>query len=689
MNNAISIFDFPDLSEEACARLEAMREIDRAKAKTAAAKRLSRPEVEGWSWQNLHKLWQRWVAAGRNEIILLDRRYHSELQKQKPQTLPNEFLDWAQSIILSNQRKKKPAYRKIITQWQDWLRTGESIYRIPGYDTPPRDCGKGYPAGWSYKNLAGHRAPANVEILIARQGTVAAKIELPYIPSTREGTRFLEYVFCDDVWHDRKVLVPGYVEPCRILQLGCLDLATGVYLGFGMRPDLPREDGTRERLKRRDFLFLVSSILMEYGWPLDYTMRFIVERATATFSKAEARTLYDLSNGQIQVGYTSMEGQFVLAWDESKSGNPQGKGPLESWHNLFHNELAFAAGQVGKDRDHTPAALYGSDREAIALQKLAMISDPATRAKIIKPYPELMQAHQETRQIVQRINSRRDHALEGFDKTLQWTIPSLGMDWKSEAEFDALEPALQELVQWRPVCESPNERLAKLSAGLHVAKPHPGAMVRFYEDSHTATKIQRFQANIKLEGRSYWFGPESPIDAQPNGTEIILHHAPLDPDYALVTSHGKFIGVWKRQLVRRGDADELAEGIRRKQTFLNHAASTVRGKMLDKLAEQDRRLQDNIDALTDGEVLPSAAGFSRAKTLQSPRSDVAQAMQTATETLRHQSDSANAEKQRDHETKSRIRDLDDDILDTLTSSQQAAEEDDDTDQVCAAIDALL
>lgn len=629
------IYDYPGLANEVRERLAAVKRIAAARVKSAAAKELEDPTRDGWSWKSLDRMWRRWEAAGRDEAALLDHRRHRDLRRTTAPTMPREFLEWVGGRMLGNQRKSRPAWRAVIAQWQDWRRTGDPGKRIPGYDAPPPPGPGGkLPDGWSYQNLMKCAQPPKEELAMARIGTVAAQEHLPFIPGTREGIRFLEYVFFDDVVHDREVCVPGYVDPVRVLQLGGLDYASGVYLKFGIRPDLPRDDGTRQRLKRRDFLFLVGSMLLEYGIPADYPMHLVVERATATLSLAEARYLYDISGGRIRTGYTSMEGRFVLAWEEAKSGNPRGKGPLESWHNLFHNEMAGAPGQVGKDRDHSPAALLGSDREAVALNKAALLLTPAQRREMRLPYPELTEAHMETTEVVRRINRRTDHRLEGFHKVLQWRIADVAMDWQPEAALANLDPALRDRVQYTTRVETPIERMQNLSAGASIAGLHPGALVRFYEDSHTAAKIERRQAKVRIEGRTYWFGPERAEDAPANGQAVELHHAPLEPSYALVTGGGKFLGVWQRQLVRRGDADALANGIRRKQSFLNHTMSSVRGKMLDKLVEQDRRLNQNLEQLEKAGVLPTEADYQLAHKEQRLGNDVAEAMHRATEVLR-------------------------------------------------------
>ncbi|HWM26574.1 MAG TPA: hypothetical protein VNP98_17285 [Chthoniobacterales bacterium] len=633
MNTELSIYDAEtDVQDEVRKLQKIMVKIKAAPKKTVAAKQHC--AAAGCSWQKLHKRFIEWNRSGGTDLFtLVDRRFWPQLWANNQEiALPNEFLEWVGGKMLGNQRKSRPAYRLICEQVEKWRRTGAEKYRIPGYAEAPPPGMKGHPDGWSYKNLMRTAQPPKEELAIARIGTVAAKEFLPFVPGTREGVRFLEYVFWDDVVHDRKCILRGFVEPMRLLQLGGLDYGTGVYLKHGLRPDVPREDGTRERLKRRDFLWLIAEFHREFGYPADYPMHHIVERATATMSKAEAEFLFDISGGMIRVCYTSMEGQLVLAWQEAKSGNPQGKSPIESWHGLFHNEQAALAGQVGKDRDHSPAALYGSDREVVALNKAALLLTPRQKARLKLPYPELLEAHAQTMQIIHRINRRRDHVCEGFQKVLLWRLKKTKMEWRHEAELAQLDIPHNQ-IDFRPVQEMPIERLQKLSQGVTMNYIHPGALVRFYEDSHSPDTIKRRQAKVTIDGKRFIFGPERPGDCPPNGQRIVLHHAPIEPKIALVTLNGRFLGVWRRQLAHRGNAEELAQQISRKQSFLHAAVASVRGKMLDKLVEADRRLTDNQELLEDAGVLPSEADHSLAVRNQAPGTAVAGAMQGRTEQL--------------------------------------------------------
>lgn len=600
--SGLSLYDFPVVMDEVRAIRTLITSALNKGGTRAACEAIAKASGGIIGGSTLHKKLVAWIDSGRDDTVLIDKRRFSELwaKKTKEEALPEAFLVWAGGQMLGNQRKSAPAYRAIIARWRAWRR-GDHNAAIPGYTKPPRDCGKGYPTGWSYENLLRRAQPPKEQLEMARVGSVAAQRYLPFIPGTRAGVKFLQFVFCDDVVHDRKCSVPGYIDPVRILQLGALDYASAVYLKFGIRPDLPRDDGSRERLMRRDFLTLIAGLLMDYGFPMEYKMHLICERGTATMNLAEAQFLYELTNGQLCVGYTSMEGRFVLAWDEAKSGNSNGKGPLESFHNLWHNEGAAEPGQTGMDRHRTPAALMNGDREQASLNKMAMVLTPAQRAKLVMPYPSINQAHVESLRRAERINNRRDHELEAFEEVNLWRLKGTDMEWRNEGELATMPESALSLMEWLPVKESPVERLVRLSQGVTLTKPHPGALVAFFEGSHSVATVERRQVKITVNGKTCWFGPESAEDALANGEQIMVHHMPQEPDWAIITSKGRYVGTWKRQLLNRADEDSeaLAKQIQRKQSFIKQTASFVRGRMAEQLLEHERRVTGNADVLSE------------------------------------------------------------------------------------------
>lgn len=553
----------------------------------------------GLSHKSLYRLAAAWKKSEHDYRVLVDKRYYKELQRvdESKADQPADFLTWVAGRMLGNQRKSRPAWRGVITQWKRWL-NGDQASRIPGYETCP-PCGPSgkHPLGWSYTNLMRAAQPPKAELVLARVGTAAAREFIPCVHGTRAGARWMEWVFFDDVWLDRRCIVSGYPQPARILQLGGLDYSAGYYLKFGQRPELPNDDGRRDRLKKRDFLFLVAALLDEYGFPEQYKMHVVLERGTATLSRAEAQVLFDASDGRILCGYTGMDGQFLLAWEEGKTGNFRGKSPLESWHALLHNESASVGGQVGKDRNHCPQISSGMEREAVSLYRAGLVMTEEQRVLLRYPYPTAIQAYAQTLDIVARINAREEHECEGFDRLAVWKLPGVPMLWQPASTLD---PALADKVEWSSRVESPAERKAKLSAGVRMLRLPPGIWPRFYDDGHEICTVnQRGEIEVRAGGNKLFFGPQSPEYALPTGAEVLAYFFPHDPQVAHITFKGRYVAAWPRLQVRRGERDALSSAIKRNQTFLNETTARVTHKMQERLEQEQRRTDGNAQLVAE------------------------------------------------------------------------------------------
>lgn len=596
--------------------------------------------------------------------LLINRRkagpnWYQSSDPSIQQSLPPKFIDHLRFLFGRNQRAKcETQYRELLRQWKRW-RNGDPTAAIPGYQNCPEpdpDCirAEEHPRGWSYRNLIRYRQP-RVELALETVGIAAALKLLPPVPRTRVGARFLEYVFFDDVWLDRKCIVNGYREPARILQLGCLDYASGVYLKFGQRPELPTNEGTKERLKERDMKWLVAVLLEDFGFPADYDMHLIVERGTATLREPEARALFDLSGGRIKICRTSMEGKLVLSWEERATGNPRGKGPLESWHNLLHNESATMPGQIGKDRDHCPAELFGREKEAINLHAASLILSPEQRARLRLPFPTKEQAHLQTIEIINRINAREDHELEGFDRILLWRIKGTKMEWRPESELLALgdrASALdRDLLEYVARPESPLERMTRLSSGVAFRKFPAGELCRFYEDSHVLLNITEPTTVVEFvrdgKKRRYASPITDPLITDshflPAG-EYLAYLRPDDFSAIHLTRDGSYVATWRaEEKLRPGDSKALALAIQRKSSLLNHHIGNVRRRHAGALAEREADLRNNLALIAEAGMLGTDAiqndgmDATRDQGLAAAGTDAAAASDHASRITRHAS----------------------------------------------------
>lgn len=584
------------------------------------------------------------AAAARDWRALVDTRLVPRLQKRtapEEVTLPErpEFLGHVGRLFGRNQRKCRPAYGALLRQWRQW-RAGNAAKAIPGYTVcPPAAANGKHPAGWSYPNLMRLAKPSRAELKIARVGSAAAAEFLPKIPGTRAGLRFLEYVLFDDVWPDRKVVLPGYRDPARLLQLGCQDWASAVYLKWGLRPELPLADGTRERLKERDMLALVAAFLCEYGYPLDYPMHLVLERGTATLRAADAKALFDYTGGLVRVCYTGMQGELVLAWQEAPTGNPRGKGLLESWHNLYHNESADLDGQMGMDRDHQPAALPDREREARLLNDVGRVLTPHQRARRKMPFPGLDEAHAQAAEVIARINGRDAHAMEGFGRTSYWRIKGApGMDWQPESALAALPESALAAVEYDSRPESPMQRMARLSQGTRFGRL-PGFLLRsFVEDRRAVCRVDRCGIAFKFEGKNYEYLPAAPEQKLAENTELVAHFSPFDLGVVHLTDgKGGFVGSWKRFGPFGRTNAEKAEANRIRRAYLDHAVRNVRRRHALDIDAEAQRQEDNLAVIAEAGLIPVPGARTLAE-VQAHCTPGAEALQRALQDRRKEHD---------------------------------------------------
>lgn len=601
---------------------DSMMQIEEAKnahrgSKMVAAKH---PGRAGWSAKNLEAIHKMWVEADRDWRVLVDKKRFPDAREPE---LPAEMQSFIRAMFSSNQRKNRPAWRKIIRKWEAWLTTGDPRHRLPGYDVcPPPGANGRHPRSLGYANCNRY-APPRAESVIARIGVHAGMAILPKIPGTREGVRFMEYVSGDDVWLKRKCFVPGF-GPLRVLQFGMMDYGASYYLDrFIQRPAVPRLDGTEQRLKRRDFLWCVAMMLERYGFPVDYVMHIILERGTATMSAAEARYLFEASHGQIVVCYSTMEGELVHAWEESKSGNSNAKGWHESFHNLFANEEADLPGQVGKDRDHAPAALLGRERHAMALNNAAMILTPDQRARLMLPFPDPSECYGQSLERVGWINHRKEHGCQGFSTVFDWRphgmdilpLPEAALPKWLEANPHATAENLEKYVQLIPRPETPHERMLKLSHGARFMQLPQGVWRRFYEDLHISEKVDddgRIGFTCKETKRKLWFEPaDARQDGLKPGTEVTGFYRPDGSAIHLFSggadmANQRYLLTWQAVTPsRRGDTEGKQRDFARKRAALNVALANVREATTEEVARAQAAYRNNDAVLVENGLIPA------------------------------------------------------------------------------------
>jgi hypothetical protein len=360
-------------------------------------------------------------------------------------SLPDEVVSHWQKLIEQNQRKTAPAYRVLIRQWRE-------RHPIPGYTGHPG--WPNLPRGWDQRNLYRYQ-PTKLEMSALRHGlSRATSLHAPKVLSTRVGLWHLSHIVWDDVWLDVKTHLLTQRKPCRVLQIGALDLLSGSRFHYGQRPQLLRADGTRASLTESDMRFALASQLYTYGISPRGT-KMVIEHGTAAI-RDNVRDILTRGLGDL-IGFdeSGMTGklQAIAGMYDGKGGggNFRHKAALESLHNYMHNEFAALPGQTGHDRDE-PEFLQVMEREHEWLHRIASRVNPQLLAKLRSPFLEY---HSEfvpvAAEILKRINERTDHDLEGWAElgflSRQYRLTPQSNDWMTEQQLLALPtPARQAMI---------------------------------------------------------------------------------------------------------------------------------------------------------------------------------------------------------------------------------------------------
>jgi hypothetical protein len=349
--------------------------------------------------------------------------------------LPQAFQGFIKQLHLQCQRSStgKEVHRMLIERWRLWQRTGDDQHAIPGYDTPPPAGPAGYPHGWSADNLCRLR-PDSYALSLVRQGAKSAAGYLPSILKTRVGTRFASVIFFDDQDLDLKVAPRGMSQKAlRPQGFNCLDYFSGAFLHHVIRLRWWDTDGEQYRtLTSEDFTWFVVAFLQKHGYRRDAQgTTFVFENGTATgYNNRKLATscgyssfdeaLAGISGGCIRVDRSGLYNQPAFAgmlFRPASSGNPNFKAPLESMFNLVRNRMAALPGAMGRNnREQKLAEQHGADLYTEQMLKLWERLDERHRELIRFPMMTPEELGNVSNAIYEAINSRTDHALEGWEQ---------------------------------------------------------------------------------------------------------------------------------------------------------------------------------------------------------------------------------------------------------------------------------
>ena len=340
----------------------ACREIAAAPNKMAAYKLAAQAMKDAghpMSWQSVQRKFLAWQTSG-SLLALADLRMAGMRPTRARVKHPGFVAYWAE-LQTRCQRNGGQAYPLLLDIWR------KKSEVIPGYEGWPGH--PQIPVGWSKKNLMRIK-PAALEARVMREGVKAAAPLLPMVLTTRVGMEAGEYYVSDDNWVDAHVICGKQIV--RPLQLGCLDIATGKMVHWGMMPRMMRQDGTHAGLTERYMRMFVAGLLANVGINTSRGTTLVVENGTAAIRAHMEQVLLDLFDGAVKVHRSGMEGKtqaLLRGYEGRQGGNPRGKAHLESVWNLTANIWSSCLpAPSGHDRTE-PEWLAGLMKEQKALLK--------------------------------------------------------------------------------------------------------------------------------------------------------------------------------------------------------------------------------------------------------------------------------------------------------------------------------
>lgn len=433
-----------------------MKEIDAAANKMAVCKAwaLRNGHRRGWSADRLRAKYYGWVASGRAWTFLVN-------WANVPKVICDERIGHVQALkryAEDNQRISAAGFRAFMTDlrrgkyiegvgtWKDlWAKENQGM-RIP--ERCPSDW---RPQGFNKRSMYRKGKLTPFEAKASREGMAAARQFIPSVFSTRVGLEPGRIYQFDDVWHDVMIAVPGVNRKLvRPLEFCCIDVASTCKVAYGLKPQIRREDGTREGLCKDHFKALIAHILTNVGWHRDGCV-FVIEHGTASLTPTEQEIITRLTDGMITFRTSEILGKPVHAglFTGKGHGNFKAKALVEASHRLIHYEAANLPAQTGGlSRVDAPEQLYGL--QAYADKVLAIYEHlPADQreqlwyggAMTMVSYSALV------KQLYAAIYDRHDHNIEGWEQNewmqMLWSVN--GRDnWMASRDIPKLPAPMQE-----------------------------------------------------------------------------------------------------------------------------------------------------------------------------------------------------------------------------------------------------
>lgn len=554
-------------------RLEAMREILGSPKRSAAIAKIAHAKMltgkRGWSFETLSRLVSRFVESGGDWRALM-RDYRG-----REPAVSRELVEYFSEKVLRSPTgtSARAAYRELVNDFSrgvsipgigtkyEWAqRTGRPAPSV--YATAAE-----LPDGMSYRTLLRHLPKSKYARALIRQGEAAAHGDEPaMVLRTRKNLRFLEWIAFDDVRLDNRCVFENERGKKQIgypLAVFALDVASGCDVAHLCIPRVNRDkDGTTYGIASEDVRILVVNIIREFGLP-PYPINLCIENSAATLSDADELAIKQTFGDHIIIHRCgTLRDTFLKNGFYESGGKPWSKGWVEVFFRGLQEHLSLIFGATGRRYDNIPAQIKAVEAY---LKKVFGLCEGREdiAAKLVMPLPRFEDICDAITRILDILQRRTDHNLEGFRMLPMWRRDKFDRlrPMASLALLDDAEAKTVEIIE-RP--ESPFERKQYLKAesGLrpvpeayyaHLLRLKIKAVFRIANGglSFGSKKIRRHRCE-KIVEKLVFEAPSYDIIEKYTGTEVLCY---FDDD--LSTVHLTKDGAWICSLKRKGRVDPL------------------------------------------------------------------------------------------------------------------------------------
>lgn len=514
--------------------------------------------------------------------------------------------------------------------------------KFPGYEQwPAIDPALGYPPGFSYSNLMNHKSDPFAASLARHGRAKALELRLPVL-KTRTSLVFGQYVEFDD--HDFNQKVMFQKKPMRPSGFMAIEVLSACPALMALKPNLWNfEEQQRLTLTEREFMWFVVAYLTSVGVRRDKIgTTLITERAKAVISGPfRDRLLAIVPNLNIYAGANpghNARAPYAGQFEGKAKGNFRTKALVEGFFNPLDNQTAMLAGQMGKDREHSPAQLAGQEKYTGQIARRAEAGG-VELARLQFPFLTFHQWRLLAHDAVERIKAARDHALEGWQtlgfERVEWRESAASNTWLEAGELNLLADLTRAIIKNRIETDPALTRSLRLSrAEVFQAKRRELKPVPLFHIPELVGRENALNGGVKplrvdkglfsfdceeIEPDTLYFYAKDERDGRgylPNGSEYLCFVNPCWPQHLIACDDALRVVAVCPRYERAHDEASLHRALGQQNSYeaqhkvtldLRHDDAAKRQRAMREHNERELGSARGDARPTSGEELPDCA----------------------------------------------------------------------------------